>query len=230
MGIYDEVYQSPNFGYPKGQSGRRGHGHDGSIIGIGIHVSGATFQSNYNWIMNPSANASYNALIKDNGAIVSLVPEGNPAYSHGRIIKPSWPLLKKGVNPNIYTLSVARTGSNQNTWTTAQMESTIRLLEYWSGKYDIPLQRPYIFGHFEIDSEGRWYCPGKPFFDALIEQLKDRKPAPIPAPGTEEPESDIYIWYRVIAGSYRDRENAELVRRDLSQRGITGVWIDVFEK
>ncbi len=220
MGIYDEVYQSPNFGYPKGSSGRRGHGHDGSILGIGVHVSGAAWQSNYNWIMNPSANASYNAIIKDDGAIVSLVPEQNPAYSHGRIVKPSWPLLKQGVNPNIYTLSVARTGSNQNTWTPKQMESTVRLIRYWGEKYDIPLKRPYIFGHFEIDSVGRWYCPGAPFFTALIKELeKIEEPEPTP----DLPD----VWYRVIAGSYRDRNNADMVRQDLLQRGVPGVWIDV---
>ncbi len=223
MGIYDEVYQSPNFGYPrKGASGRKGHGHDGSILGIGIHVSGAEWQSNYSWIMNPSANASYNAIIKDDGSIVSLVPEQNPAYSHGRINKPSWPLLKSGVNPNIYTLSVARTGSNQNTWTTAQMDSTIKLLKYWSEKYNIPLKRPYIFGHFEIDSVGRWYCPGKPFFDAVIKELEKIENEPKP----ELPK----IWYRVIAGSFENRRNADKVRQELIRQGFRGVWVDVFRE
>ncbi len=222
MGIYDEVYQSPNFGYPKGHSGRRGHGHDGSIIGIGVHISGATWQSNYNWIMNPRANASYNALIKDNGDIVSLVPEGNPAYSHGKINKATWPLLKKGVNPNIYTLSFARTGSNQNTWTPQQMQSAIKLIKYWGAKYNIPLKRPYIFGHFEIDAVDRWYCPGKPFFDALIKELESVEKEP-----EQQPEPEGNVWYRVIAGSYRNREHADMVRNDLLQRGIKGVWIDV---
>ncbi len=167
MGIYDEVYISPNFGYPKGSSGRRGH----KIIGACVHISGAEWQSNYNWIMNAVANASYNAIIKRDGAIVSLVPEQNAAYSHGRMNSPSWPLLKPGINPNLYTLSVARVGSDQNRWTPEQMVSTVKLLTYWSKKYDFPLERPYVFGHFEIDTTGRWYCPGKPFFDALIGEL-----------------------------------------------------------
>ncbi len=178
MGIYDEVYQSPNFGYPKGSGGRQGQ----DIIGAGVHITGAHWQSNYNWIMNPVANASYNSIIKDDGTIVSLVPEQNAAYSHGRINKPSWPLLKSGVNPNLYTLSVARTGSNQNNWTSAQMDATVKILKYWSDKYDFPLERPYIFGHFEIDSVGRWYCPGRPFFDALVKELEATKKIIVPLP------------------------------------------------
>jgi len=200
--IYSAKYISPNFGYPKGASGRRGHGHDGSIIGIGVHVSGANFQSNYNWIMNPSANASYNALIRLDGRIISLVPEMNPAYSHGRINNPSWPLLKSGVNPNIYTLSVARTGANQNTWTTEQMESMVKLLKYWSDKYDIPLEEPYVFGHHHIDSVGRWYCPGGPFWDALLIELdKVRNDPPIPP--------EISPVYRVIVASNETYEESK---------------------
>lgn len=34
-------------------------------------------------------------------------------------------------------------------------------------------------------------------------------------------------WYRVIAGSYRDRANAELMARKLTGMGIRGVFVDV---
>lgn len=194
MSIYDEIYKSPNYGYPKGSSGRHGH----KPMAVGVHIGGALWPSNYSWIMNPNANASYNCYIKLDGTIVSFVPEDSPAYSHGMINQATWPLLKSGVNPNIYTLSISREGSNQNTWTDAQMQSTVKVLKYWSKKYDIPLKRPYIFGHFEIDSAGRWYCPGRPFFDALI--------AAIEKADDEEVDDSIY---RVISGSFSSLENAE---------------------
>ncbi len=182
MGIYDEVYASPNFGYPRGRRSRNGH----AIEAIGIHIGGAAWQSNYNWIMNPNSSASYNAYIKTDGRIVSFVPEDSPAWSHGKINKATWPLLKSGVNPNIYTLSVSREGSNQNTWTPKQMESMLKILVHWSDKYGIKLVRPYIFGHFEIDSVGRWYCPGKPFFDALIKNLETLKKPDTPPKDSHE--------------------------------------------
>ena len=141
MGIYDAVYQSPNFGYPKGSAGRRNE----KIIGVGVHISGAEWQSNYSWIMNASANASYNAIIKRDGSIISLVPEQNAAYSHGKIDKSTWPLLKSGVNTNLYTLSVARVGSNQNIWDKPQMDSTVKLILYWAKKYNFKPEWPHVF-------------------------------------------------------------------------------------
>lgn len=167
MSIYSDVFYSPNFGYPKGSPGRGGH----KIIGVGVHISGAEWQSNYSWIMNPAANASYNAIIRRDGRIINLVPESNAAYAHGRVRSPNWPLLKQGVNPNLYTLSVARVGSNQNTWDKPQMDSMVRLIRYWANKYNFKPEWPHVFGHKHIDSVGRLYCPGDPFLNALQEKL-----------------------------------------------------------
>ena len=215
MAVYDQIYSSPNFGYPKGSFGRGGH----RPIGIGLHITGAQWESNYSWMMNPAANASYNAVVKDDGTVVQLVPEQNAAYSHGRINRSTWPLLKQGVNPNLYTLSLARTGSNQNSWTAAQLEATLKVLQYWSAKYNIPLKRPYIFGHFEIDSVDRWYCPGRGFFDRVIAALAEENRRE--AVGEKvEADAEPVIWHRVVAGSFRNPENAERQRQRLRAKGI----------
>ncbi len=213
MSIYDVVYSSPNFGYPRGSFERRGH----NIIGIGLHITGGSWQSSYSWIMNPAANASYNAIVKDDGSVVSLVPEKGAAYAHGRINRPSWPLLKKGVNPNLYTLSLARTGTNQNSWTGDQLKATLKVLKYWSDKYNIPLERPYVFGHFEIDSVGRLFCPGHRFFERVIKALEEGEHLATDEAADAQTES---IWHRVIAGSYRVRANAEQQVERLRISGI----------
>jgi hypothetical protein len=230
ISIYDQVYSSPNFGYPKGAIGRKGH----QVIAICLHITGAAWQSNYSWIMNPKANASYNTIVKDDGTVVSLVPEGSAAYSHGKINKATWPLLKAGVNPNLYTLSLARTGSNQNCWTAAQLASTLKVLRLWGAAYKIPMRRPYIFGHFEIDSVDRWYCPGRPFFDRVIAELAEKQQAagataPEPVPASVTPptapvvvpgQQNTTIWYRVVAGSYRNRVTAEQEAAKLKAQGL----------
>jgi N-acetyl-anhydromuramyl-L-alanine amidase AmpD len=225
ISIYDQVYSSPNFGYPKGAIGRCSH----KVIAICLHITGASWQSNYSWIMNPKANASYNAIVKDDGTVVTLVPEGSAAYSHGKINKATWPLLKAGVNPNLYTLSLARTGSDQNRWTEAQLASTLKVLRHWGKAYNIPLKRPYIFGHFEIDSVGRWYCPGRPFFDQVIAELaKEQQAAGAPEPASvtpstspAEPTSQQEVtWYRVVAGSYRSYASAEREAAKLRAQGL----------
>jgi len=208
VSIYDEIYRSPNFGYPKGAFGRNGH----KIEGICLHITGAQWKSNYHWIMNPAANASYNAVIKDDGTVVSLVPEQNAAYSHGRINRATWPLLKSGVNPNLYTLSLARTGSNQNTWTPEQLASTLYVLKHWGRAYDLPLKRPYVFGHFEIDSAGRWYCPGQSFFERVISELSRREPDDTPEKAA--------LWHRVVAGSFRNLGYARRRVEHLKNSGI----------
>ncbi len=176
--IYHDKYFSPNFGYPKGKKGRNGH----KVIGIGVHISGAEWTSNYNWIMNPAANASYNTIIDRTGKIIQLVPESDAAYSHGRIQKPNWPLLKTGVNPNLYTLSVSRVGSNQNTWDPPQMDSMVKYILYAANKYGFEPKWPYVFGHQHIDSVGRWYCPGKPFLDELYNCLARATVIPVETP------------------------------------------------
>jgi hypothetical protein len=208
--VYDEIYKTPNYGYPKGSHGRNGQ----KIIAIGLHISGGSWSSNYNWIMNPKANASYNALVKDDGKIVSLVPEENAAYSHGKVVNSTWSLLKPGVNPNLYTLSVARTGSDQRTWTTAQLDSTIKLLKHWCSKYGIKPVRPYIFGHFEIDTVDRWYCPGKNFFETVISEI-----------GIINLQADgrAKQIFSVVAGSYRFKSNAEHRVTLLAQLGIKAI-------
>jgi hypothetical protein len=215
--IYDETYSTPNFGYPKGTVGRGSH----KPLAICLHISGAAWQSNYQWIMNPAANASYNAIVKDDGSIVSLVPEGNAAYSHGRINKATWPLLRPKVNPNLYTLSLARTGSNQKTWTPEQLRSTLKVLRYWGTKYNIPLRRPYIFGHFEIDSVDRWYCPGRDFFERVIAELANEGEINCGLNlGQADSEAEAGLWHRVIAGSYRDPLLAEKQAAKLRKQGI----------
>ncbi len=175
--VYDEVYNSPNQGYPRGTKGRNGH----KIEGVCVHITGAEWPSNKSWIMNPAANASYNAIVKRDGDIALFVPEENAAWSHGKIEKSSWPLLKQGVNPNLYTLSVSRVGRNQNLWDRPQMDSTVALILHWAKKYNFEPRWPHVFGHKHIDSVGRWFCPGDPFLNELYKQL-EMATTPVPPP------------------------------------------------
>lgn len=221
--IYDVIEQSPNFGYPRrGTLGRGGH----KIDSICLHITGGSYDSASNWIKRPEALAGYNAIIRLDGTVVQFVEEQNAAWAHGKVDRPSWPLLRAGINPNQHSLSLARVGSNQNTWTPAQLRATLDVLKYWGHKYDITLKRPYVFGHFEIDSVNRWYCPGRPFFDEVIKQLPAVNSAILPKNPINEPKNDEVTWYRVVAGSYRRRENAEKQREMLQAQGINAFVVN----
>lgn len=161
--------ESPNFGYPKGSQGRNGH----KVIAIVNHVSGGSYESNKSWIMNPASNASYHYLVRKNGQIVQFVSDSNAAYANGRVNNPSWSRIKKNVNPNLYTLSIAREGHNHEEPTMQQWESIIELHKEKIRQFDLKVDRDHIIGHSDIDSVDRWYCPGRGFdFDRLIDELK----------------------------------------------------------
>lgn len=57
------------------------------------------------------------------------------------------------------------------------------------------------------------------FVSTVKDYLQDSKPKPEPL------QQDV--WYRVIAGSYRDRSNAEMVRQTLLSQGI-GAFIEIY--
>lgn len=213
--MYDETHLSPNFGYPRrGTKGRQGE----KILGVGVHISGGEWPGNLAWILNPKANASYNVLIKRDGKAALFVPPENAAWSHGAIKKPNWPLLKKGVNPNLYTLSISRVGSDQRKWDPPQMDTTVRIIKEWSKEYNFPAEWPHVFGHRHIDSVDRWYCPGDAFLKELWIRLAQEEVEPSPPSGG--------VMWRVIAGSYRDLHNANMVKANLQRMGVTGVFIE----
>ena len=218
----DEVYESPNFGYPaRGTKGRQGH----KIIGVVNHITGGEWAGNKAWLMNPNAYASYNVIVKRDGTVAQFVDPANAAWAHGRINKPNWPLLKSGVNPNLYTLAVARVGSNQNKWEEAQMDAIVNINMAWAKEHGFPPEWPHILGHKHIDSVNRWYCPGDPFLNELYVRLEEEVERQKQAEEEEkEEEKEKNVWYRVVAGSYRDRHNANLVRGALLRQGI-GAWI-----
>jgi N-acetylmuramoyl-L-alanine amidase len=178
--MYDEFIPSPNYGYPRGTKGRNGQ----KIIGVCVHISGAEYPSNIAWMTKPGASAAYTVLVKRDGKTVQLVDEGNAQWAHGKVNKPTWPLLKPGVNPNLYALAISRVGSDQRKWDPPQMDTIVRIIRAWSKKYGFPAAWPHVFGHKHIDSVGRWYCPGDPFLEELYKRLAA---AEEPAPVTPEP-------------------------------------------
>ena len=148
---------TPNFGYPRGTRGRNGH----VPHIIVLHVSGGTWTSNRNWLMNPAAPASYNRYVRRDGQEVIFVPDENAAWAHGRINRPTTRALKAAnINPNLYSLSLCREGHNHHEPTPEQYATMLRIIREWTMKYDISADRTTIIGHNEIDSVNRAFCPG----------------------------------------------------------------------
>lgn len=146
------------------------------------HISAGTMASMDSWFQNPSAEASAHFGISKTGEIHQYVKLEDAAWANGAVNKGTWALLKEypGWNPNLYTISIEHEGSHPNAaagqfWapTEAQLQASIRLIAWLCWKYNIPVDRVHIAGHYEIDAVNRPYCPGPLFpFDRIITEVK----------------------------------------------------------
>jgi N-acetylmuramoyl-L-alanine amidase len=161
-----EFVKSPN--YSKGRNGKK-------IIAICNHITAGQFPGCQNWLCNPKAKASSNYLITRTGKIIQLVKDEDTAWANGGVNKPSWTLYD-GTNPNRYTISIEHEGYGSNggdgNLTEQQYQATLCLHRQLINKWNIPIDRNHIIGHFEIDKINRPNCPGKAFpWDRLMKDL-----------------------------------------------------------
>ena len=161
-----EFVKSPN--YSKGRNGKK-------IIAICNHITAGQFPGCQNWLCNPKAKASSNYLITRTGKIIQLVKDEDTAWANGGVNKPSWTLYD-GTNPNRYTISIEHEGYGSNggdgNLTEQQYKATLWLHRQLINKWNIPIDRNHIIGHFEIDKINRPNCPGKAFpWDRLMKDL-----------------------------------------------------------
>lgn len=150
---------SPNFGLPRGTSGRAGH----AVIAIVDHIMSGTLAGTDSWFQTPSSQASAHFGIGKNGEIHQYVDINNVAWANGGVARPSWPLLIDGVNPNYYTVSIEHEGQSGEQLTEAQYQATLALHRWLCEVFQITPNENTIIGHYRIDSVSRAGCPGPGF-------------------------------------------------------------------
>lgn len=149
--MYDREVPSPNFGYPTGSKDRNGYG----IKKIVVHVTDGN--NSEDWTANPESNVSYNYIIKKSGEILLIVDDAKAPYSNGVIRNPKVD-LDTNVNPNLYSLTIAREGFSYENPTDEQWESLVKLIAEKLLQYELEVSED-IWGHFHIDSVERINCP-----------------------------------------------------------------------
>ena len=77
--------------------------------------------------------------------------------------RPSWPLIKPGVNPNLYTIGIEHEGRDNSPypWPPAQMTASIGLVREIAARWGIPLNRDHVITHRMIRRSKT--CPGSNF-------------------------------------------------------------------
>ncbi|MFA5030192.1 MAG: peptidoglycan recognition family protein [Patescibacteria group bacterium] len=156
---------SPNF-----WQGRKGCKPEAIVI----HIMDGTLPGTDSWFNNLASQVSAHYGIGKNGEVHQYVKEEDTGWHAGRIDNPSWPLIKaSSVNPNLYTIGIEHEGKAEDIWTDAMKQASAALIAEICGRWQIPIDRNHIIGHYQIFSK-KPNCPAvnKGIIDELISLAK----------------------------------------------------------
>lgn len=158
-----ETALSPNF-----RRNRQGY----NIVAIVNHITDGLMPGTLNWLLNPASKASAHYLVSKTGRIIQMVADEDTAFAVGNVNRPNWPLYN-GNNPNYYTLSIEHEALAGDSLTEVQYLASLELHWILIKKWQIPVDRDHIIGHYRLDSINRQNDPGPNFpWERLISDLK----------------------------------------------------------
>jgi len=134
---------------------------------IVIHITDGNYKGAHSWLLNPRSEVSAHFIVKDDGKYDALVKPKDAAWHVGVVVRPTWKLLKKGVNPNLYTLGIELALTSKQRPTKRMIRTLTHLITGMAHRFNIPLDRDHIIGHREIRANKT--CPGQfVSVDALV--------------------------------------------------------------
>jgi len=123
-----------------------------------IHIMEGTLHGTDTWFKTPASKVSAHYGVGKNGEVHQYVDELNTAWHAGRVVNPTWALIKKGVNPNLYTVGIEHEGHANSKWTDEMYNASALLISAICQRWGIILDRNHIVGHHEIYAPKT--CPG----------------------------------------------------------------------
>ena len=95
--------------------------------------------------------------------------ESDTAWHAGRVDAPVWKLIRPNLNPNLYTIGIEHEGKPNDQWTEEMKRVSANLIREICQRWQIPIDRNHIVGHFEIFSK-KPNCPAsnKAIIDELV--------------------------------------------------------------
>lgn len=157
-------------GTPNYSEGREGY----KPIIIVNHITQGAYPGCLSWMQNSVSKGSATFLVTKGGEILQLVKEEDKHWANGYIDLPSvdLDLVKQGINPNLYSLSIEHEGFTGEPFPEEQYQATLWLHKYLINKYNIPIDNNHIIGHYRLDGKDRPNCPGSGFpWDRLFTDL-----------------------------------------------------------
>ena len=110
------------------------------------------------WFRNPKSRVSAHYGIGRTGDVHQYVQEADTAWHAGRVYRPTWTGVRRGRNPNRYTIGIEHEGHLADDWPEPMMQASARLIADVCSRWSIPIDREHVVGHREIYA--RKACPG----------------------------------------------------------------------
>lgn len=146
---------------------------------IVLHTMAGSLAGTLAHFQNPASKVSSHYGVGKKGEIHQYIKETDGAWTNGRVIKPSSnQIIQRRGNTNRYTITIEFEGKGQGGQITEpQYQAGLFLIRDIALRWNIPLTREYLIGHYEIDSVNKINCPG-PFFpwEKLMKDLQSPFP------------------------------------------------------
>lgn len=161
------IYQktSPNFSIDRS-------GYKPEIIVL--HIMDGTLSGTDGWFADPLSQVSSHYGIGFSGEIHQYVKDDNTAWTQGLHNGATFKLHKPGVNPNLYCLSIEHEGSDLSIAPQTQLDASVALIKVLCSKWNIPIDREHIIGHYEVDPFRKPFCPSsdKSIIDRIVKMAQ----------------------------------------------------------
>ena len=142
---------------------------------IVVHISAGSLTSMTSWFSTPGSQASAHYGIGRDGTVLQYVEEDKKAWTQGNVKKPTSKIVleRPGINPNLYCLSIENEGQDLGLGTIVQINTLVDLIKEVATRWNIPLDRDHIIGHYEIDAVNRSHCPSPnhTMLDMILKRL-----------------------------------------------------------
>jgi len=124
---------------------------------IVLHRSGGSRQTVRARFNDPSSSVSAHYLVCQNGDIEQYVQEQDTAFHAGLVAAPTWPAIKPGVNPNVYTIGIELEGAAGDVVSDAQLQAAAALMTAIGQRWGFPIDNVHVVSHRAIRASSQ--CP-----------------------------------------------------------------------
>jgi len=146
--------QLPFVESPNKWNNRKGH----AVRAIVVHVCDGNFRGCLDWTTDEVSQVSYHYIVRRDGHVVQTVKNEHAAWHAGRVVSPTWDGILDGINPNLYTIGIARSGFGSKAPSVEQFVALCALLGRVADEVGVRLNADTVVFHREIHS-GKT-CPG----------------------------------------------------------------------